>query len=127
MLPSLFFQTQLQLMYRVNFKCQSLMKSLSKSMKSNGNHLNSHNFHSTPGIYLQLESVSSPFSAISLFMSLYSSMNIDPGHETVVLPLVSVIPVHFLNVWLLYKLLMTVMLDSRVPVVTRIQTGQSVV
>jgi len=74
------------------------MKSLSKSMKSTGNHLNSHNFCSTPGIYLQLKSVSSPFSAISLLMSLFSSMNIDSGHETVILPLVSVIPVHFLNV-----------------------------
>jgi len=103
------------------------MKSLSKSMKSIGKHLNSHNFRSNPGTYLQLKSVSSPFSAISLLMSLYSSMNIDPGHETMILPLVSVIPVHFLNVWLLYKLLMTMMLDSGVPVVTMIQAGQSVV
>jgi len=81
-------------------------------MKSIGNHLNSHNCHSTPGIYLQLKSVSSPFAAISLLMSLYSSMNINSVRETVILPLVSVIPVHVLNVWLLYKLLLTVMLDS---------------
>ena len=112
MLPSLFFQTQSQLMYRVHFKCQSLMKSLPKSMKSIGNHLNSHNFQSTPGIYLQLKNVSSPFSAIRLLMSLYSRMNISSVHETLILPFVNVIPVHFLNVWLLYKLLVTMMLDS---------------
>jgi len=96
-------------------------------MKSIGSHLNSHNFQSTPGIYLQLKNVSSHFSAISLLMSLYSSMNINSVHESVILPLVSVIPVHFFNVWLLYKVLTTMTLDGRVPVVTRIQAARSVV
>lgn len=88
------------------------MKSLLKSMISIGNHLDSHNFQSTPGTYLLLKSVSSPFSAVSLLLFLYSSMNINSVHETVILSFVSVIPMHFLNVWLLYKLLMTMMLDS---------------
>jgi hypothetical protein len=96
-------------------------------MKSIGNHLNSHNFQSTPGIYLQLKNVSSQFSANSLLMSLYSSMNINSVHKSVILPPVSGIAVYFLNVWLLYKVLTTMMLDSRVPVVTRIQAAQSVV